>query len=178
MQKTGPLVIVAEMAKRTRSKAPPRKGITRAAAEAAMRRSRAALSRFRERKGLTVNAWETEAGLGQGALGKFLRDPPANQDIGLEALLRLALCQGATVAELIGETGPAPSAAIDRELLAEIIAGLERYLADTAEKIDPQTKARMVMVAYDAAKDRGGPGKFAIDDLFANLLQLAGQRRQ
>lgn len=160
MQPVTPSGIVAVMAARSRD-----------ATDAALDRARAALKEFREAKGISATKWEGGAGLGQGTLGKFIRG--TNRDIGLEALLRLAAAQGATVAQLIGETPgmPAPSAAIDRRLLSEAIATVERRLKRQSQAIDAGKKALAIMVLYDAAK-ASAPGT-GLDDLADNVLRLA-----
>jgi hypothetical protein len=149
----------------------------------ALERARHAIKRFRENRNISISKWEDEAGLGQGTLGKFIRGgaprPRAGQkrtkptrDIGLEALLRLAHAQKATVAELIGEGPPTPSAPIDSQLLADILAELESYLQKTGDTLGPTEKVLVTMVLYDASQ-REGRSKFVMDDWATSVLKLA-----
>lgn len=161
MQPLTPSGIVALMAARSRDET-----------DAALDRARAALKEFREARGISAAKWESAAyGRTTGTLGKFIRG--TNRDIGLEALLRLAAVENTTVAHLIGETAgiPAPSAGIDRALLAEAIATIEQRLQRQGQAIEAGKKALAILVLYDAAK-ASAPGT-ALDDLADNVLRLA-----
>lgn len=140
------------------------------AIERAVDRARASLKRISTDRDVSVSAWEQAAEIGIGTLGKFIRG--TNRDIGLTALLRLALAQKITVAEMIGETPVQPSAAIDRQLLTDILSAIERHLAETGEKIAPTEKALAIMVLYDAAR-RDEHGRFVMDELAINVFRLA-----
>jgi hypothetical protein len=152
--------------------------------DAALERARESLKRLRAKRNVSISKWEDDAGLGQGTLGKFIRGvaPKPNagtgrtrrgRDIGLEALLRLARAQNVTVAELIGEgPPPPPSAAIDIQLLTDILAAIETHVQDAGEAIRPADKALVAIVLYDSAH-REGRGKFVMDDMAMNILKLA-----
>jgi len=157
--------------------------------DAALERARESLKRFREQRHISISKWEEEAGLGQGTLGKFIRGATSNpkpgtkrtkpsRDIGLEALLRLAAAQNTTVAELIGEgPSPPPSAAVDTQLLTDILVELERYLQKTGDIIRPADKVLVAMVLYDTTQ-RDRRGKFVMDDLAIKILKLALKKPQ
>jgi hypothetical protein len=113
---------------------------------------RIAIQRFiTDEKIGSVSKWEEDAGLSQGVLRKFLNRK--TKDIGLGAITRLAAARRVTVANLIGEPASSGQAYIDTNLLAHVIAELDRMLSEagiSTEAVDREQRARAIAALYDA----------------------------
>jgi hypothetical protein len=133
---------------------------------------RAALRAFMtEARIKAVSRWEREAGTSEGVLRKFLNSD--TQDIGLEALHRLATAANAPIGRLIGDAQGGEPGGLDPALLREVIAELERYLERLDKDLPAEKKAEAVTALYELAVRDDRPGRFVMDDTYASVIRLA-----
>lgn len=134
---------------------------------------RAALRAFMAAMGLkVVSRWEREAGLSEGVLRKFLNSD--TQDIGLEALHRLASAANAPVGRLIGESAAGGPGAVNLELMREVVVEVERYLERIDKDLPPTKKGETVTALYEIEIRRDDrPRRFVLDESYESVIRLA-----